>query len=207
MLDRGEWRVRHVDYENAPFGHFVYAASPYRWWLGFVAWWHHAIFGSPIDRSVEQAAYVADPLLLLLVGAGTTLFVGWRFGLLPAALLSAGLVTIFPLASAFLPGAPDDHGLAQACALWSVLPLLVGFEFYGSEGKDAGVRIRRWFFAAGAAGGAGLWIDVSSQVPLIAGIGIGALLAAWARRREAPPDSGNDSRIPALAGPGVLGVR
>src|SRR3954470_19827492 len=28
MLTRGEWRVRHVDYENAPVGRVVNAASP-----------------------------------------------------------------------------------------------------------------------------------------------------------------------------------
>jgi hypothetical protein len=192
MFDRGEWRVRRVDYENAPVGHAVYAASPYRWWLGFVAWWHHAIFGGPIDRSVERAAYVADPLLLLLLGTGTTIFVGRRFGLLPAALLSAGLVTLFPFASSFLPAAPDDHGLAQACALWSVLALLVAFEGYGSEGKDAGSRIRRWFFAAGALGGVGLWINVSLLAPVIAGVALGALVGAWVVRREA-------RRSPAIA--------
>ncbi len=185
MFDRGEWRVRHVDYENAPFGHAVYAASPYRWWLGFIAWCHHAIFGGPIARSVERAAYVADPLLLLLLGTGTTIFVGRRFGLLPAALLSAGLVTIFPFASSFFPATPDDHGLAQACAVWSVLALLAAFEYFGTKGKDAGLRIRRWFFAAGAVAGAGLWINVSFQTPVIAGVALGALIAAWAWRREA----------------------
>src|ERR1700753_3001758 len=31
MFNRGEWRVRHIDYENAPFGRAVYSPSPYRW--------------------------------------------------------------------------------------------------------------------------------------------------------------------------------
>ena len=33
MLARHEWRVRHVDYDNAPFGRDILTPSPYRWWL------------------------------------------------------------------------------------------------------------------------------------------------------------------------------
>jgi len=184
MFARSEWRVRHVDYENAPMGHEVYAASPYRWWLGLVAWCNHEISGGPIDRSAERAALYADPLLLLLFGAGTAIFVARTFGFLPAALLSAGLATLFPFAAEFLPGEPDSRGLAQACAVWSVLPLLAGAFILGPDGDDR--RTRRWFFAAGAAGGAGLWISVSNEAPILSGIALGALLAAWATRGSSP---------------------
>jgi len=193
MFARGQWRVRRVDYENAPFGREVHAASPYRWWLGLVALCHHEISGRPIDRSVERAALFADPLLLLLLGTGTTIFVARRFGVRPAALLSVGLVTLFPFAAEFLPGAPDDHGLAQACAVWSVLPLLAGAGALGSGGIDAGPRMRRWFLAAGVAGGIGLWINVSNQAPIIVGIALGALIAAWVARAEAGADPGATS--------------
>jgi hypothetical protein len=185
MFARAEWRVRHVDYENAPSGHDVHSASPYRWWLGLVAWVIHELTGSPIDRSIEGAALYADPLLFLLIATGTTAFVALRFGFVAAALLSAGLVTLFPFAAEFLPGAPDSRGLAQACALWSVLPLLVGAFVPGSEGEDRPRWTRRWFFAAGVAGGIGLWISASNQVPILAGIALGALLAGWVARANA----------------------
>src|ERR1017187_10536590 len=184
MFARGEWRVRHVDYENFPLGREVYAASPYRWWLGLVAWCHREVSGGPIDRSVEWAALIADPLLLLLLGAGTTIFVARRFGILPAALLSAGMVALYPFSTEFFPGAPDDYGLAQGCAVWSVIALLVGTGVFGSDGQDTGRR-GRWFFAAGVAGGIGLWIRVSNQAPILAGIALGALIAAWVARAEA----------------------
>ncbi|MEO7412696.1 MAG: hypothetical protein ABIZ81_05005, partial [Opitutaceae bacterium] len=71
MLARDEWRLRHVDYENAPFGREVHAASPYRWWLGLVAWLEHVISGRPLGLSVERAALWADPLLHLSLLAGT----------------------------------------------------------------------------------------------------------------------------------------
>src|SRR5438552_18596683 len=38
MFARQEWRVRHVDYDNAPTGRDVESPSAYRWWLGLVAW-------------------------------------------------------------------------------------------------------------------------------------------------------------------------
>ena len=62
MLAQREWRVRHVDYDNAPFGRAVDAPSPYRWWLGLVAWADHAVSGRSPGLSVERAALWADPL-------------------------------------------------------------------------------------------------------------------------------------------------
>src|SRR5271166_7064615 len=126
MMAQGQWRVRWVAYENAPFGREVHSASPYRWWLGLIACVDHSASGRPPGKSLEGAALVADPLLHMLLLAGTALFVAWQFGVFPAAIVSIGLVALFPLAAQFLPGAPDDHGLARACAIWSLLPLLAG---------------------------------------------------------------------------------
>src|SRR6266542_2083124 len=38
MLVQKQCRLRHVDYDNAPFGRDTQSASPYRWCLGFGAW-------------------------------------------------------------------------------------------------------------------------------------------------------------------------
>ena len=182
MFAHREWRVRFADYENAPVGRDVNAASPYRWWLGLVAGARHEVSGSPMGPSVEWAALVADPLLMILLGACAVGFVARRFGVLAAALLSAGLVTLFPLASEFLPGAPDARGLSQLLALWSVLPLLAGTT--GRGGGDQALRTRRWFFGAGVLGGIGLWINVAWQAPILAGIAVGGLLEAWISRAD-----------------------
>jgi len=178
MFARGEWRVRHVDYENAPFGREEYSASAYRWWLGLIAWVDHAASGRPLAMSVERAALFADPLLHMLLLAATTILVAWQFGVFPAAIISIGLVALFPFAAEYLPGAPADHGLAQACAIWSVLPLLAGIKAVHSAGAGADRRARRWFLLAGVAGGIGMWISVAQQVPVLLGIGLGALMAA-----------------------------
>lgn len=200
MLAHREWRVRHIDYENAPFGHEVNAASPYRWWLGLIAWLDHEISGRPPGLSVERAALFADPLLHLLLLVAATIFVAWRFGAFPAALLSIGLAAMFPLAGGFLPGLPDHHALAQICALWSVLLLLGGIGAGSPVRPPAGggrpetgpghasPRTWRWFFTAGVMGGFGLWIGVAGQVAILLGIALGALLAAWVGRGDAKED-------------------
>jgi hypothetical protein len=180
MFERRELRVRHVDYENAPFGREVFAASPYRWWLGLVALTYHGITRAHMGPSVEWAALYADPVLLLVFGALTVAFVAWRFGTLAAALASAALVTLFPLASEFLPGIPDDLGLAVAMAAWSILPLLAGAALVEAPGAEP--AIRRWFIAGGVIGAAGLWVNVPRELPILVGVAIGALLTAWIGR-------------------------
>ncbi len=180
MLARRELRVRHVDFEDALSGREVYAASPYRWWLGLVSLTYHGITRAHAGPSLEWAALYADPLLLLLFGALTVTFVAWRFGALAAALASAALALLYPFASEFIPGVPDDLGLAGFLALWSVLPLLAG-----AAAPDDGGSTRRWFVAGGVLGGVALWVNVSRQMPVLAGIGLGALLAAWFSRASA----------------------
>ena len=205
MLALRQWRVRRVDYENAPFGREEHAASPYRWLLGLIAWADHAVSGRPPGASVERAALFADPLLHMLLLAGAATFVAWQLGVFPAAILSLGLVALFPFASEYLPGAPDDHGLSQACAIWSVLPLLAGVSGIRAAEADSGRRARRWFLVAGVAGGVGLWISVVHEMPVLLGIVLGALLAAVAGRGE-PEDAASGAprtapwRIWALGG-------
>ena len=193
MFDRRQWRVRSVDYENAQVGREVFASCPYRWWLGLVAWCRHKVAGAATGPSIEWAALYADPILLVVFGAATLAYVARRYGALAAALGSAALATLFPFAAEFVAGVPDDHGLAQVCAVWSVLPLLAGVASAYSAGS--GRRTRRWFIAGGVAGGIGLWVNVSRQLPVLLGIALGALLAAWVARKAAraeaagPPQS------------------
>jgi hypothetical protein len=174
MLSGGDLRVRRVGYENAPFGHDVRAASPYRWWLGSLAWICHLLSGRPLVPSLETASLFADPLLYAVMLAGVTLFAARRFGAPAAAVLSAGVATLYPFAVGFIPGAPDDKGLVLCVGIWSVLPLLAGVA--SAQGRSF------WFGAAGVAGGIGLWLGVPNQVALIAGVGIGGLAADWIAR-------------------------
>ena len=182
MLAGREWRVRRVSYENAPFGHEVFASSPYRWWLGFIAWIDQSRAPKSIDQAVERAALFADPALHIALLVVTVIFVAGRFGAFAAALLAAGLVCLFPFAGDFSPGAPEERGFVHALEIWSVLPLVAGVRTLFSTIADAAKKAARWFFVAGVMGGFGLWISVANQVPVLVGIAVGALIAAWVSR-------------------------
>jgi len=195
MFNRGEWRVRHIDYENAPFGRDVHSPSPYRWWLGALAWCDHVFSGRSPAAAVERAALVADPLLHLLFLLGTTFLVAWRFGTFPAALISIGLVTVFPFAAGFLPAAPDHRGLAQILALGSVLLLAAGARATPAP-DDNGRSTRRWFILAGVTGGLGLWVSVAVQIPILLGVAAGALLAAGVTRSQRRGEAADTPGLP-----------
>lgn len=177
MFARHQLRVRHIDYENAPSGHDVHDPSPYRWWLGLAALWRHASSTGGYGACVEWAALYADPLLLLLGGAATLAFAYRRSGAFAAALTAALLGFLYPFASLFLPAVPDDQGLSALFAIWTLLPLVAGCR---ASAEPAAAR--RWFIAGGIIGGAGLWVSVARELPILAGAGIGALLAGWVSR-------------------------
>lgn len=179
MVAQGEWRLRRVDYDNAPTGRPVHSPSPYRWWLAAVGWGLHLFTGQPLGLAIEQAALWADPLLhgiLVLLATG---FVAWRFGRLPALLLSLALVFSFPLAGGFVPGAPDARNLKHVLFFVSLMALLAGIFTPASSAPST----RRWFIAAGILGALALWVDVNVAL-LLASIGVGGLTAAWLSRRQ-----------------------
>jgi hypothetical protein len=183
MIAQGQWRVRHIDYENAPFGREVGDASPYRWWLGILGWFDHHLSGRPVGAATERMALYADPVLHLLLLVGTVFFVRWKFGGFAAGLVAVGLVGSFPFGGGFLPGAPSDDGVAQALGLWSVLLLLTGIASVpdGREQPkedstpDSRFGPSGWFFIAGVVAGLGSWISVSAETPVLFGITLGAL--------------------------------
>ncbi len=182
MIATGDWRVRRVDYDNAPEGREVHWSSPLHWWLGLVAWVDHILTGRGWVVSVEDAALFAGPWLLALFLVGLVPWAARRFGVWPAALLAGGFVLVAPLGGEFGTGSFDHHGVAAACALLSVLFLLAAW----TSPADA----RHLFLAAGIAGAAGLWVNAATQIPVLVGIGAGALLAH--RLTRATPASAPD---------------
>ncbi len=190
MLAQGTWRIRHVDYDNAPLGRKTRATSPYRWWLALVAWIDHFFSGRSIGLAVEHAALYADPVLHAILVISVALFAARYFGKMSALFGAVALVALFPLAGAFQAGAPDNHALTWLCVMWSVLPLLAGLNKDNStktppsEPGRSPNPARHLFIMGGIAGGIGLWTDVVGEWPIVAGIFLGALFVVFAPRSE-----------------------
>ena len=185
MLARRELRVRWCEDENAPVGRPVRATSPYRWWLGLVAEVDHLVSGCPPGRAVEQAAWVADPLLHVLAVAAAALFAGWKWGARGAAIAAAGLGALYPLAAEFPAGLPGSRGLAILSAFFAMLLLAVAWHRSAERAAaPRGRHVSRWLFLSGVAGAACLWVDATLGGPLILGMAAGAVAGAvvlWRR--------------------------
>jgi hypothetical protein len=199
MFAGGTWRIHRVDYDNAPRGREMHWASPFRWWLGLLARFDSAVTGKPIGISIERAALYAGPVLLGLVLLTLVPLTARRFGSTAAAFTAIGMVAGFPLYLFFMPAYADHHGLAETGALMTVFFLVAGgggcvrVGDAGAGGRDFSEWLperraaRRWFVASAVAGGIGLWISAASQVPVLVGVGVGALCAGWFGRRSTQP--------------------
>lgn len=199
MLATGEWRIRHVDYDNAPNGRDVRTPSPYRWWLAFVATCDRLLSGRAQGTAVERAALFADPILHGLLLLGVTVYVVRRFDTLHAAVLAIAIAAAFPLGGLFLPGQPDDDSLLAICVLWTVLPLMTiagtrpgSLPTIAAMERDA-ARLRRAFSLSGVAGGLALWVNAPRAGVVVAGIALGGMAVALLRRRAV----GDEAAIPA----------
>lgn len=174
----GAWRLRDVDFDNAPTGRVTHRSAPYRWWLSTVA----TVLGSSTAGAgasltdLDVAAQWADPLLHLLLVLGVTFYVATSFGGWAAGLTALALALIYPLAGTFAPGSPHSLGLSLGLGCLATLPLLRGL---GVNPQSA----RRSFALAGIAGGLGLWVSVAQSAPWLGGVVIGALLTARVGRR------------------------
>ncbi len=182
MLAEGRWRLRHADYDNAPAGRPVRSSSAARWWLAGLAFTGHTVFGQPLGLAVERAALWADPLLHVILILLTTALVSRSLGLRAGALAGLAIAALFPFVGQIVPGAPDPRTLALAFLAGSVLLLATGI--WRAE-ENAG-RTRRSFILSGVAGGLAIWAGTFTA-PLLAGLGVGALLAAWVSRRDPTP--------------------
>ncbi len=174
-LAEGKTRLRHSTFDNWPEGRPVHTPSLYRWYLAAFARTHHAVVGSPVGQSVEWAALLTGPLLRCIALLALLVYTGRRFGALASALFALGWLCLFPFSVTFLAGQPDAADLARVLALGSVL-LLAG-TLHPGEGAPASHQSRRAFILSGILAGAGLWLTQSLVVPVIVGVGLGALAA------------------------------
>jgi tetratricopeptide (TPR) repeat protein len=180
-------RIRTVDYDNAPNGREVHWSSLIRWWLAALAWTDHATTLTPLPQAVEDVAPFGSVLLIVLLISLATPLVARRFGSIAAALFAIGAVGVGPFYESFSVGRTDHHGLTALADLLAML-LLIGGGAGWVRARDEvdpvlGVwlplrpQARTWFIASGIVGGIGLWVSAASVVPVLAYLGLGALLA------------------------------
>lgn len=177
MLAEHHWRIRHVSYDNAPEGRAVSTPSPYRWWLGLVGFADHVVSGRPIGLAVTHAALYADPVLQGVALLVLTTFAAWAFNGFAATWFTLGFAMLFPFATVFQAGAPDDRGLAAIAALSVLLVVLWALRGAAQSGS------KRWIFA-GVIGGCALWISVQTAVPALLGVMLGSVIAALRRGKS-----------------------
>lgn len=195
MLAGGDARIRDVKYDNTPLGREVHWSSGFRWWIATLAWVHSKATGDSLGLSVERVAPYAGTLLLGLILLALTPLIARRFGALPASLFALAAVTVYPCYEYFSTGYPDHHGIVAMFGMMTVLFLAAGGagwlraenvnlarfskgERFLHEWLPERKSARRWFIASAVAGGAGLWVSAATQVPVLAGIGLGALLCS-----------------------------
>jgi hypothetical protein len=195
-LAGGPWRIHHVDYDNAPEGREAHWALAFRWWLALLAWLDHTVSGRPPGLAAERAALWANPLLLGLLLLAAIPLVARRFGAPAATLLAFGMAVAFPFNLYFAADYPDHHGILEACGMLTVLCLLAGGGGITQSGAGSAGGLtpaeraarawlptpraaRGWFVASAVAGGIGLWVSTASQVPVLVGVGLGAIWSGW----------------------------
>lgn len=184
MFSDGEWRPRRVDYDNAPEGRELHWGVPYRLWLASLAAADRLLSGRPAGTAVERAALLANPVLLALLLLTLVPLTARTMGGAAAALLAIGCAGSPAVRALFDAGAVDHHGLAAACALGCVVCLLPGIRppHETAENGVSGLRARGGFIASALCGAAGMWVSAATMVPLLAGLGGGALLACVFQR-------------------------
>jgi hypothetical protein len=195
MLARDELRVRKVDYDNAPDGREVHWASPFRWWLGSLAWCHHQLSGLPLGICVEEAALYASPLLLAVFLIAATPLIARSLGAGAATVFSLGAVSSGPFYDYFVAGYPDHHGLAAFFALMTVLGVLgAGAGWAGTknpvlpQSHVLPANPRLGFAISAVAGALGLWVSAAALAPVIIAVSLGSAAAAFFKQAASAPD-------------------
>jgi hypothetical protein len=197
--ESGALRVRATDDDGAPVGREVH-------WAGFMRWWVQGVAGAyrlthaemTVPQSLERVAPWANAALLAVLLLLLTPLVAASLGAVPAGLLALGSVTVFPFYDFFGVGYLDHHGVAAMSCLASVLFLVAGGAGWVRGATEAEARApaeraigealpeprvaRVWFVLSGLAGAVGLWVSAASIVPVLIGIGLGALASGVAAR-------------------------
>jgi hypothetical protein len=193
LLESDSVRIRETRIDNAPQGREVHWHSGLIWLIAGLARLMSFFIGRPAVDCATWAAIVTPLLLLTLAVAGMAFLVSRRLGWGVAGVFVLILFTSRTVHEGFVYGMVDHHGIVLAFAIASVLALAFsGAGLVNSKKTNIPFLLneasaRRWMILSGILGGAALWVSAATAIPVIAGCGLGALVAAWSGHRTGIP--------------------
>ncbi len=191
MLRAEDWRVRESTRDNAPFGREVHWSSGLLWILAGLAWLIHLSSGLGIGESVQHAALLAGPLMLVGFVLVFAVLTARRWGGATGGFMALALATLSPLDGLFRVGEADHHGIVTCLSLGCALAVIAaGAGRVSRTGQSVSphalvpslASARRWMVLSGLLGAGGLWVSAATMVPVFMGISLGALLASQLNR-------------------------
>lgn len=173
----GDWRIREVDYDNAPNGRTVQSPSAARWWLAAVT----PLLGDSETpgAAVADASLKSEPLLHVVLVIAVSVFVTWQWGVLAGAVASVLVGLGYPVVGAFQAGAPSARGLVTLAMATASLSFLAGL-------RDRSAK--RCWIIAGVALGTAVWISPTHGYSLTLALFIAGLAANKFAKRSAADD-------------------
>jgi len=183
----GRLRMRATDFDNAPTGREVHWNSGFAWYLRGLGLLRQSVVPQESLRTcVARMSIWANPILIALLIPLLAGLTAWRFGWLAGSTIAIGVIAAPGFYEGFLPAYPDHHGLIAAALLGTILGIVwagAGWVKPGASPRDllpGDLRTaRQGMWISALFGAAGFWISAISQAMIMAGIGVGALLAAW----------------------------
>lgn len=201
---RNGWRLRHTDFDNAPFGREVHWNSAFAWYLRGLGELRRAFTGEPLRNAIFRMSIWANSILLILALAIIPIRVLQRFGPLSGAVVAVGMIAVTNFYEGFQPAYPDHHGIISLTHLGMLLGVVwAGAGWVRKDEAEGFVPARshaeaqRGMICSALCGAAGLWFSALSTAIVIAVVGVGAVISAalFARSRS---DDGSSAYVPGL---------
>lgn len=188
LAERGEWRLRSTDIDNAPEGRGIYWNSGWALWLEACGRLRAATTGQPLPTAIEEASEWANLPLFLTVMTLASAWAGRRWGGAAGAVMALGLAGHRGFYAGFYPAYADHHGLINACVLGLVLGLaMAGAGWRRSEQEregavwlpDSEAQVMRAITVSAVCGALGMWVSAASLVVMIAFAGLAGIAAGF----------------------------
>lgn len=185
------WRVRHTDMDCPPTGRTVNWSSLFTGWLWMLGKITSLFTADPCNRAIARTSWWANPLLHVIVLVLAMLIATRSRGPWAGVFIAIGMVSSTPFTEGFQAANPDHHGLVDGVILLVfLLTWCCDFGFIETPGATASAtplaedavceqreRARRYFLTAGVVTGLGVAISALPILFVLAGLGLGTLLA------------------------------